>query len=228
MKRPKTGAVLLPLVAVLLLWQGAALAHVRLFIGPWLPVPVIVEPFAPPPFVPPPPQPPALPPVGYVDTDVRPKDATVTVDGDYRGIADTFDGVPGYLNLLPGRHLIEFTRDGYVPVRLTVTVQPGEVVSVDLDLKELRGRGPGEERSYQLETEGTGFVLLAVQPQDAAVYIDDAFYGPASQFGDSGHKIMLRAGTHTVEIGRPGYVLYRGTITVVATQTTRLEVTLQK
>lgn len=231
MKSAKFGVFLAAGVAVFLLSSGEAFARVRLFIGPWWPVPVVVAPIYPQPFMMPPPPPPqfASPPVGYVDTNVRPKDARVIVDGAERGMAYAFDGAPAYLELPPGRHRLEFTRDGHEPVSLVVVVQPGEVISIDLSMKELREAAPApEEKTYQLETEGTGFVQLEVEPSDAAVYIDDAFYGPASQFRESGQKIMLRAGGHTVEIGRPGYVLYRGSFTVVATETTRLEVTLEK
>jgi hypothetical protein len=230
MRFPKSGAFLLAAATVILLFAGEALARVTLFIGPWWPVPVIVAPIYPQPYLMPPPPPPvAAPPVGYVDTNVQPKDAQVIVDGAVRGMAYAFDGAPAYLDLPPGRHRIEFTREGFEPVALVVFVEPGEVVSVDLSLKEARGKGaPPEEKTYQLETQGTGFVQLEIEPSDAAVYIDDAFYGPASQFRDAGHKIMLRAGRHTVEIGRPGYVLYRGTVTIEATETTVLEVTLEK
>lgn len=215
-------------IAVLLVSAADASARVRLFIRPWRPLPLIVAPIIPPPvFVPP--APPVGPPRGYVDTDVRPRDARVFVDGEERGIANAFDGAPNYLEVLPGRHRIEFAKPGFEPVSVIVFIDPGEVVSVDLDLRPVpEATAPPESRTYQLEREGTGYVELDVEPSDAAVYIDDVFYGPVSQFKDAGHKIMLRAGTHTVEIGRPGYVLYRGSFTVSAEETTRLEVTLEK
>lgn len=231
MKFAKSGVCLVSGLAIVLLSGGEALGRVRLFIGPWWPVPVVVAPIFPQPFiVPPPPHPhPAAPQVGYVDTNVRPKDARVVVDGRDHGMAASFDGVPAYLELPPGRHKLEFTREGYEPVSLVVVIGPGEVVSVDLSMKELReASSAAGEKTYQLEMEGTGFLQLEVLPADAAVYIDDAFYGPASQFREAGQKIMLRSGKHTVEIGRPGYILYRGSFTISATETTRLEVALEK
>ena len=67
-----------------------------------------------------------------------------------------------------------------------------------------------------------------MNPADAVVYIDDAFYGTVSQFRETGHKIMLRAGSHTIEIGRPGYTLYRGSVTIPENGTVKLGVSLQK
>jgi hypothetical protein len=205
-----------------------ASAHMRLFIRPWWPVPVIVAPILPPVVLAPAPQDPR-PYFGSVDTDVSPRDAQVIVDGEYRGIADGFDGAPAYLELAPGKHKVEFKKEGFESASLIVAVEPRELVSIDLALKEIpAAAGPVEGKTYEFNKEGTGYVELDVTPADAVVYIDDAFYGTVSQFRETGNKIMLRAGNHTIEIGRPGYTLYRGSITIPENGTVKLGVSLQK
>lgn len=218
-------------LAVIFLSAGQSVAQVRLFIRPWWPVPIILAPIlAPGAFVPPAPQVQAPRPYfGSVDTNVSPKDAQVIVDGEHRGIANAFDGAPAFLELSPGRHKIEFQRDGYEPVALIVSIEPGEIVGIDLALKETReAAGPAAGKTYQLETEGTGYVELDATPADAAVYVDGSFFGIASQFQVAGHKIMLRAGNHTIEIGKPGYYVYKGNVTIVDKDTVKLSVSLEK
>ncbi len=227
----KRSAILFIGLMVVAFSAEQSFAHMRLFIRPWWPVPVILAPIpVPGVFVPPPPPPlGSRPYFGSVDTSVSPKDAQVIVDGEYRGIANTFDGVPAYLELSPGRHKIEFRKEGHESVSLIVSIVPNEIVSIDLALKEIReAAGPTEGKTYQLETEGAGFVELDATPPDAAVYVDGSFYGIASQFREAGQKIMLRAGNHTIEIGKPGYYVYKGNVTVVDKETVRLSVSLEK
>lgn len=225
---------------------GTAYAHGRIIVRPWWPWPAVVFPFVPPPpeiivapppilVPPPPPGPVPLPPPavirqsGFIDLDIRPQSAKVFTDDEYRGIADNFDGVPSYLELPGGRHRITFKKEGYTTVSFIVKIVPGETITLELALDPLtkESRLP-EERVYQLEAEKTGPVEFDVFPPDAAIYIDGAFYGTASQFRSPADTILLSTGPHRIEIIKPGFKDITDDITVVENQKVRLKVELKR
>jgi hypothetical protein len=61
-----------------------------------------------------------------------------------------------------------------------------------------RAYGEAPPRGYESDT---GRVRLEVRPDDASVYVDDEFWGPAH---DS-KLLTLRSGRHTIEVVRPGF-----------------------
>jgi hypothetical protein len=65
-----------------------------------------------------------------VRLDVRPGDASVYVDGAFRGTGRDLR----QLRLVAGRHRIEVVRPGYRTVERDVDVRRGETVDVDIDL----------------------------------------------------------------------------------------------
>jgi hypothetical protein len=71
------------------------------------------------------------PSAGFVRLKVRPEDAEVWVGHRRVGIADDFDGYPGYLVLRPGVRLLTLRRPGYRDVKLRVEVAAG----VQLDIR---------------------------------------------------------------------------------------------
>ena len=64
-----------------------------------------------------------------VRIQVKPKQATVYVDGYYAGIVDDFDGVFQHLDLEAGTHHIELRPEGQPPVAFDVNIQPGETIT---------------------------------------------------------------------------------------------------
>jgi hypothetical protein len=67
---------------------------------------------------------------GVVRLDVRPGDASVYVDGAFRGTGREVR----QLRLTPGRHRIEVVRPGYRTVEREVEVRRGGVEDLDIDL----------------------------------------------------------------------------------------------
>ncbi len=66
-----------------------------------------------------------------VRLDVRPGDASVYVDGEFRGtVRDA-----SRLDLTPGRHRIEIVRPGYRTVERQVEVRPGDSTEIVIDLE---------------------------------------------------------------------------------------------
>lgn len=76
-----------------------------------------------------------------VDTDVEPEHARVMLNGELIGVADDFDGSPGYLYLKPGHYTIEFTLKGYRSRKVEIDATPGKYVPIDFKLE----RVPGEK-----------------------------------------------------------------------------------
>jgi hypothetical protein len=72
---------------------------------------------------------------GEVRTEVKPKQATVYVDGAYVGTADSFDGWWQRLQLEPGPHRVVFRAPGYVPYAITIQSIPGQDVKIKQQLQ---------------------------------------------------------------------------------------------
>jgi hypothetical protein len=68
---------------------------------------------------------------GRVELSIRPEDASVYVDGAFRGSARE----ASTLRLAPGRHRIEIVRPGYRTLEKEVDVAPGETTDVKVELE---------------------------------------------------------------------------------------------
>jgi hypothetical protein len=71
---------------------------------------------------------------GDVRLQVRPRDASVFVDGYYAGIVDDFDGIFQRLTLAVGPHEIEIEGPGLEPQVFNVMVDPSRTIDVRADL----------------------------------------------------------------------------------------------
>lgn len=68
---------------------------------------------------------------GILRLDVRPVDATVYVDGEFRGAAGALDR----MTLAPGRHLLEVVRPGFRTVQREIEIKPGKTEEIAVDLE---------------------------------------------------------------------------------------------
>jgi hypothetical protein len=68
---------------------------------------------------------------GRLDLSVRPEDASVYVDGAFRGSGREASS----LKLAPGRHRIEIVRPGYQTLEREVEIVPGEPTSLKVELE---------------------------------------------------------------------------------------------
>jgi hypothetical protein len=88
-----------------------------------------------------------------------------------------------------------------------------------------RGYEGGEEAvEVQRDRRETGLLYLEITPEDAAVYIDDAYRGTARDL----RGLRLRPGRHRVEIVRPGFRVAEREVEVVAGITVTLAVDLER
>jgi hypothetical protein len=66
---------------------------------------------------------------GALRLKVKPRDASVFVDGYFAGRVDDFDGVFQRLHIEPGPHRIEIRADGFEPLIFEVRIQPDRTIT---------------------------------------------------------------------------------------------------
>jgi hypothetical protein len=74
---------------------------------------------------------------GRLRLKVKPRDASVYVDGYYVGSVDDFDGIFQSLPLEPGPYRIEVRADGYAPLTLEVRILPDRTLTYEATLQEM-------------------------------------------------------------------------------------------
>jgi hypothetical protein len=228
--------VVISLSAVLIFAIVArAEAGLRIVLNPWWPRAIVLGPplFFPPPLPPPPPGQPLPPPppleaAGFISLSVVPADADVNVDGKLVGKAREFTQAPGLMSLAPGPHTLALSKEGFKTAKFTVNVIPQKTIELDVTMDALPQGSSEQAQTYQLDLNKTGYLSLKVEPQDASVYVDDTFYGIASRFVLPDSSIVLRAGTHKVEIIRPGYKQHVQIVEVGSDKAQDLNVKLEK
>jgi hypothetical protein len=71
---------------------------------------------------------------GALRLKVKPREASVYVDGYFAGQVDNFDGVFQRLHLDSGPHRIELRQDGYEPLTFEVRIQPDRTVTYTAEM----------------------------------------------------------------------------------------------
>jgi len=136
------------------------------------------------------------------------KTAGVWVDGKYVGYLSELKGSKKLL-LLPGEHEISVREAGYQSVDQKVSVQPNAVQTLRVSLaKDPRAQFPTVSAE----------VRLSIDPDRAAVFVDDQFAGHAHEFGGAGRAMLLGPGKHHIKITLPGYQSFDTEIDVRANQ----------
>ena len=146
------------------------------------------------------PRAPVLQPVeGWLSLTTEPSGATITIDGEYRGLS------PLELEMVPGSdHRISASMAGHHPAEESLEIDSGRTHEVHL----------------QLAAE-VGEVSIAAEPADAELLIDGQVRGAATQ------TVELTAVPHQIEIRKPGYVAIQRQVTPRPGFPLSVEVTLQ-
>jgi len=122
---------------------------------------------------------------GLLSLSSRPGEASVTLDGTYRGLT------PLEIPLSPGApHRLEVSREGYETQAREIEVAPGSREALNLDL-----------------TPRLGEIEVVADPPDAALFVDGESRGAARQV------LHLPAVAHRIEIRKEGYESYSVEIT---------------
>jgi hypothetical protein len=123
------------------------------------------------------------------------KTSGVWVDGQYVGYLDELKGTKKVL-LLPGKHEISVRQSGYQDFNQSVVVEPGQAKVLQVTMQ----RDP----RWQFPSV-TAEIKLDVDPDRAAVFVDDAFVGHVHEFGGLGRSMKLIPGKHHIKIALAGY-----------------------
>jgi hypothetical protein len=84
---------------------------------------------------------------GVVLTQIRPKKATVAVDGQVVGQARDYNGKWDQLFVPAGDHTMRFSREGYMDLELYVRVESGRTIVIDEELRKGEGLDPRSTRA---------------------------------------------------------------------------------
>jgi PEGA domain len=146
------------------------------------------------------------------------KTAGVWVDGKYVGYLNELKGSKRLL-LLPGEHEISVREAGYRSVEQKISVEPNAVQTLRVSLaKDPRAQFPTVSAE----------VRLSIEPDRAAVFVDEQFAGHAHEFGGGARAMLLSPGKHHIKITLPGYQSFETDIEVRANQKYEIKTQLPK
>jgi hypothetical protein len=146
------------------------------------------------------------------------KDSGVWVDGQYVGYLKELKGKKKIL-LLPGKHQISVRQSGYDDFSQEIVVEPGQMQTVEVALKL-------SSRAYAPDVTAT--LKLKVQPDRAAVFLDDKFVGHAGDFGGAFRSMLVSPGKHRIKVELPGYQTFETEVNLLAGQKSEVKTELVK
>jgi PEGA domain-containing protein len=142
----------------------------------------------------------------------------VWIDGQYVGYLDELRDAKRIL-LLPGDHQLTVRQAGYQDFSEKLTVEPKELLLVPVKMQK------APEETYP---KVTAQLKVDVQPDRAAVFVDDRFLGHAGELGGAFHSMLLSPGTHRIKVELPGYQNFESDVTLVAGQKSEVKTSLRK
>ena len=146
------------------------------------------------------------------------KTSGVWVDGQYLGYLEELKGTKKIL-LLPGKHEIIVRQGGYKDLPVELAVQPGQrqVIRVVME-KDTRLSVPTV----------TAEIKLMVNPERAAVFVDELFIGHVAEFRGVGKALLVAPGKRKIRISLPGYQSFATEVNLVANQKFEIKTDLIK
>jgi len=146
------------------------------------------------------------------------KTSGVWIDGKYVGYLGELWG-PKRILLIPGDHDLAVRQAGYKDFTETLTVEPKELLLVPVKMqRETNDTWPSVTAQLKVD----------VEPDRAAVFVDDRFLGHAGELGGAFHAMLLSPGTHKIKVELPGYQTFESDVTLVAGQKSVVKTSLAK
>ena len=193
---------------------------------------------------------------GVVETRVKPNSARVILDGQDVGRSKDYNGSWDNLKVPAGRHTLEFARDGYQTLRVDLDVGGGQSYRIDRKLQKGEGPDPGSvvlanpppvnnsRPPIEVASDrGTsvayaeppppspslprGLLKIEVEPADAAVYLDGEYLARADELARLHGALPVAAGSHRVDVVRPGHAARTVEVDVLEGELGRVEIQLQ-
>jgi hypothetical protein len=146
------------------------------------------------------------------------KTSGVWIDGKYVGYLGELWG-PKRILLIPGDHQLVVRQAGYKDFTETLTVEPKELLAVPVKM---------EKNTSDTWPTVTAQLKVDVQPDRAAVFVDDRFLGHAGELGGAFHSMLLSPGMHKIKVELPGYQSFETDVNLVAGQKSVVKTNLEK
>ena len=159
---------------------------------------------------------------GEVDLDTATrteKNAGVWLNGQYLGYVRDLKG-KSKLVLPPGEHNLLFKLIGFKDLARHVIVEPGQKIELIVSL------APDNDLVFPDEAE-LAELKLEVQPEEAAVFVNDVYAGYVDQFNGR-RGMQMGPGVYDIRIALPGYNAFETAITIVANQAYEIKTTLPR
>lgn len=133
--------------------------------------------------------------VHFIPATKAEKSSGVWVDGEYLGYVAELKGSKKVL-LVPGNHTISVRQAGYKNLEQSIVIEPGKAIDFNVQMQ----KDPKAEYPTT-----TAQVKLEIDPDRAAVFVDDTFVGYAHEFGGVDRAMLISPGKHRVKVALPGY-----------------------
>jgi hypothetical protein len=146
------------------------------------------------------------------------RDSGVWIDGQYVGYLKELKGDKKVM-LLPGKHEIIVRQAGLDDFVRNIVVEPGEKQMVHVAM----GKSAGWEMPSTTAT-----LKLTVQPNRAAVFLDDRYIGHVGEFGGKFRSLLIAPGKHRVKIELPGYRTFETEVNLLAGKKSEVKTDLIK
>jgi len=146
------------------------------------------------------------------------KTSGVWIDGKYVGYLGELWGHKRIM-LLPGDHELTVRQAGYKDFTETLTVEPKELLLVPVKM---------QKDTSDVWPTVTAELKVDVDPDRAAVFVDNRFLGHAGELGGAFHSMLLSPGTHRIKVELPGYQSFETEVTLVAGQKSVVKTELAK
>jgi hypothetical protein len=146
------------------------------------------------------------------------KTSGVWIDGKYVGYLGELWGHKRIM-LLPGDHELTVRQAGYKDFTETLTVEPKELLLVPVKM---------QKETSDVWPTVTAELKVDVDPDRAAVFVDNRFLGHAGELGGAFHSMLLSPGTHRIKVELPGYQSFETEVTLVAGQKSVVKTNLAK
>jgi len=146
------------------------------------------------------------------------RDSGVWIDGQYLGYLKELKGDKKVM-LLPGEHEITVRQAGFDDFVSKIVVEPGQKQTVRVAM--------GKSRGWTTPS-ATAILKLTVQPNRAAVFLDDKYVGHVGEFGGKFRSMEIAAGKHRIKIELPGYRTFDTEVNLLAGQKSEVKTDLVK
>jgi hypothetical protein len=146
------------------------------------------------------------------------RDSGVWIDGQYVGYLKELKGDKKVM-LLPGEHEISVRQGGLEDFIRKIVVEPGQKQTLRVAMVKSAG--------WQTPST-TATLKLTVQPNRAAVFLDDRYVGHVGEFGGKFHSLLIAAGKHRIKIELPGYRTFETEVNLLAGQKSEVKTELVK